>query len=155
MTPGASGEQHQNGEDLQTAGQHIQRQNDLAENGKAGKIAGGANGGKAGADVIEAGQHSRQPGVHAADKGVYGNKQEADDDADHIGSGVGIGVVQHGLADGAAAHAHRLHLLGVDEDELRKEFLIEDENGDIIEDEFDSFEEEVYEDESYDDFDNN
>ncbi len=42
-----------------------------------------------------------------------------------------------------------------DEDELRKEFLIEDENGDLIEDEYDSFEE-VYEDESYyDDYDNN
>jgi len=38
-----------------------------------------------------------------------------------------------------------------DENELRKEFLIEDENGDLIEDEYDSYEEEVYEDESYDD----
>ncbi len=45
-----------------------------------------------------------------------------------------------------------------DEDELRKEFLIEDENGDLVEDEFeyDSFDSEVYEDESFDDdYDNN
>ena len=43
-----------------------------------------------------------------------------------------------------------------DEDEFRKEFLIEDENGDLIEDEYDSFDSEVYEDESFDDdYDNN
>ncbi len=44
-----------------------------------------------------------------------------------------------------------------DEDEIRKEFLIEDENGDLVDDdEFDSFDNEVYEDESFDDdYDNN
>ena len=55
--PSAAGQQHQQREDLQPAGQHVQNQHQLGQNAVAGKVAHGADGGKAGADIIKAAQH--------------------------------------------------------------------------------------------------
>ena len=60
LAPCASGEKYQNWEDLQTAGQHIHRQHQLAEITEAGEIAGGTHCFQSGTDVVEASQNGSQ-----------------------------------------------------------------------------------------------
>ena len=58
LFPGIPGEENQNGENLQTAGQHGPTQNQLAEITVCGEVTGGAYSFQTGADVVEGTQHS-------------------------------------------------------------------------------------------------
>ena len=58
--PGGAGEENQNRENLQTAGQHAQAQNKLTQGAVTGKIAHRADGLKAGADIVEGAYDRRE-----------------------------------------------------------------------------------------------
>ena len=109
--PGASGEQHQNREDLKTAGQHIQNQNQLGKRAVDGKIAGGTHGFQAGADVVEAGENSRK--VRLNGKAVQRDDHEANEHNDHISSKVGVAIAENLLADRLIVVPDDLNLLGM------------------------------------------
>ena len=111
LFPNIAAEQHQHGEYLQTARQHSPGQDQLAQGGVGGEIAGGADGFEAGTDVIEGTQHRGEVGAHG--KTVQRNDGEDNKDNQHIGCQIGIGVVQNLLADGIAVVAHHLHLAGI------------------------------------------
>ena len=64
LFPGTAGKQGQNGENLQSAGQHADGQNDFGKSAVAGVIGRGTHLGKAGADVVKAGQQRGKIGLH-------------------------------------------------------------------------------------------
>ena len=86
--PGASGEQCQNGENLQSSGKHIHDQNKLAKGTVGGEIAGGAYGFQAGTNVVETGQYGSN--VSADGEAVQRYQNVADDNKDHIGGQIGV-----------------------------------------------------------------
>lgn len=88
--PGASGEQHQNGENFQTACQHTEGQQQLTEAAVSAKVAGGADSVQAGADVIEGGQGGGQVGLYG--EAVQGQQSEDQNHNHHIGGKIGVGV---------------------------------------------------------------
>ena len=102
VAPGAAGEKHQNGENLQTACQHGPGQHQLAEIAVSAEVAGGAHGLQTGTDVIEGTQHRGEIGSHR--ESVQGDDDEHREEDDHIGGKVGIGVGKnlfvHNLAVG-------------------------------------------------------
>ena len=91
--PGVTGEQAQNGENLQPAQKHIQNQDQLAQNTESAEIAGWAYGFQAGADVVEAAQHGGEVG--AGGEAVQAQQQETDEQDEHIGNQVSVGAFHH------------------------------------------------------------
>ena len=113
VIPGAAGEQRQNGEDLQTACQHIKGQHQLGKGGESTVIAGRSYSFKAGADVIEAGDDGREVG-HGGEI-VQGDDQEACNNNDNVSCQIGIGVIQDRLIYHLAVAADHLDLPGTDD----------------------------------------
>ena len=91
--PGVTGEQAQNGENLQPAQKHIQNQDQLAQNTESAEIAGWAYGFQAGADVVEAAQHGGEVG--AGGEAVQAQQQETDEQDEHIGTQLSVGAIHH------------------------------------------------------------
>ena len=85
--PGGGDERQQQGEDLQTAQQHGEGQDDLGEVGVLGKAAGGAHHIEAGADVVEAGHSGGEMGFKA--EGIKGDEKEGGHDTQGIQCKIG------------------------------------------------------------------
>ena len=113
VVPGAAGEQRQNGEDLQTACQHIEGQHQLGKGGESTVVAGGSYSFKAGADVVEAGDDGREVG-HGGEI-IQRDHQKADDQDDDVSGKIGIGVIQDRLIYHLAVAADHLDLPGTDD----------------------------------------
>ena len=113
VPPGAAGEEGQNGENLQTACQHIEDQHQLGKGAVGAEITGGAHGLQTGTDVVEAGQHRGDVG--GGGKTVQRDEDDADDDNDHISGQVGIGVIQNLFIYHLVVVSHHLDFPGMDD----------------------------------------
>ena len=111
--PGGAGEQSQNGEDLQSASQHIEDQDQLAEGAVASKITGRTYRFHAGANVVETGQGCRQIGLHR--ESIQRNHQKDHKDDHNVSCQVGVGVRQNLLVHRPAAGADHHHLFGIED----------------------------------------
>ena len=108
--PGVSGQQYQNGENFQTAGQHGPTQHQLAQVAECGEIAGGANGFQTGTDVVEGTQNSGKIGADR--KTVQGNDRENCENDDHISGKIGICVGKNLLVYDLSVIADQFYLPG-------------------------------------------
>ena len=112
LFPGAPGQQHQNGEDLQTACQHGTGEHKLAEITVLTEVAGRTYSLDAGADVIEGTQSGGEIGSHGEAIQGYQRKHHKQDD--HIGGKVGIGVGKDLFVHGLTVVADDLYLPGIE-----------------------------------------
>ena len=84
------GEEDEHREDLQSSSEHIEGQHDLGKSAERRIVAGRANEMQARADIVEAGKHSREVGLHR--ESVNGDQQQADKQNDHIGDEIDVGA---------------------------------------------------------------
>lgn len=92
-SPGAAGQQNQNGENFQSACQHSNGKKQFGYIAIAAEIHHRADGFHTGADVVKAGQYGRN--VCADGESVQGDDQVANDNNDDISCQIGVGVVQY------------------------------------------------------------
>ena len=111
--PGAARKQDQNREDLQSSGEHICRQYQLAQIAQMSKIAGGTHRFHTGTDVIEAGKHGGKRGTDGLI--IQRNDQVAENDNEHIGGKIGVGVVQNLFVDHISVVANGSDPTGVED----------------------------------------
>ena len=112
FSPGASGQENQNGENLQSACQHCQRQHNFGYATIDAEIAHRANSFHTGTDVVKTGQNSRNVGANR--KTVQRNHQIANDDDNHIGCQIGVGVFQNFFIHCTTVITHNHNLPGVE-----------------------------------------
>ena len=93
VTPGVLGQEHQNGENFQTAGQHIEAENQLAQGAVGAEITGGTHLFQTGAHVVETGQNSCEIGADGIV--IQRNNYQADKNDDDISGKVSVGVGQN------------------------------------------------------------
>ena len=109
--PGIRHKEHQHGEDLQTARQHVKNHNQLGGIGVAAKVHHGAHLGKAGADVVQRGGNGGEVGHHV--KAIQTDEEEGCRKDEDVGGHKDIGGADGLMVDHLAVHPDRGHHLRV------------------------------------------
>ena len=110
--PGASGEKYEDREDLQSSRQHIQDQDQLGQDTVGSKITGRANGLKARSYIVKTCKYSGYIGGYT--KSINGDNDKTDYDDHHVGSQIGIYVIQYFFSYYTVVVSDNLYFSGMD-----------------------------------------